>query len=268
MDLSRRDVEPAAALAVAALPPPLPPSPRRGRERRSCCRCSSLLCFGARWIASVSQRRAGPSARPDRAQREALVRHRQPRHRPTHDAPLRRAGVAQDRPRGRVDLDGDRHHRRVDRRLLRQGVGPVADAGHRPVPRGAVRSPCWPSRCKKFGQTVNWIIIVLAALGWMYVARIVRGQVLSIKEKEFVEAARASGRLEPPHHRPPHPAELHRADPGERDAGHRRGDHHRVDAVVPRVRHPDPRRVVGSHAVVGRGQLRDQHAPAVLPRPA
>ncbi|MEY2467995.1 MAG: peptide/nickel transport system permease protein [Actinomycetota bacterium] len=46
---------------------------------------------------------------------------------------------------------------------------------------------------KKFGHTVNWIIIVLAALGWMYVARIVRGQVLSIKEKEFVEAARASG---------------------------------------------------------------------------
>jgi peptide/nickel transport system permease protein len=46
---------------------------------------------------------------------------------------------------------------------------------------------------KKFGHTVNWIIIILAALGWMYVARIVRGQVLSIKEKEFVEAARASG---------------------------------------------------------------------------
>ncbi len=46
---------------------------------------------------------------------------------------------------------------------------------------------------KKFGHTVNWIIVVLAALGWMYVARIVRGQVLSIKEKEYVEAARASG---------------------------------------------------------------------------
>lgn len=46
---------------------------------------------------------------------------------------------------------------------------------------------------KKFGHTVGWIIIVLAGLGWMYVARIVRGQVLSIKEKEYVEAARASG---------------------------------------------------------------------------
>ncbi len=46
---------------------------------------------------------------------------------------------------------------------------------------------------KYFGHTVNWIIVVLAALGWMYVARVVRGQVLSLKEKEFVEAARASG---------------------------------------------------------------------------
>jgi len=46
---------------------------------------------------------------------------------------------------------------------------------------------------KKLGQTPNYIILVLAALGWMYVARVVRGQVLSAKEKEYVEAARASG---------------------------------------------------------------------------
>ncbi len=44
-----------------------------------------------------------------------------------------------------------------------------------------------------FGQTYTSIIIVLAAIGWMYMARVVRGQVLSIKEKEFVEAARAAG---------------------------------------------------------------------------
>jgi peptide/nickel transport system permease protein len=37
------------------------------------------------------------------------------------------------------------------------------------------------------------MIAVLAFLGWTYIARIVRGQVLSIKEKEFVEAAKASG---------------------------------------------------------------------------
>lgn len=44
----------------------------------------------------------------------------------------------------------------------------------------------------RFG-TDSIIIFVLAMLGWMPIARVVRGQVLSIKEKEFVEAARAVG---------------------------------------------------------------------------
>jgi peptide/nickel transport system permease protein len=43
------------------------------------------------------------------------------------------------------------------------------------------------------GQNYTSIILVLALLSWMYIARIVRAQVLSLKEKEFVEAARASG---------------------------------------------------------------------------
>lgn len=46
---------------------------------------------------------------------------------------------------------------------------------------------------KKFGGTDSVIILVLAGLGWMPVARVVRGQVLAVKEKEFVEAARAVG---------------------------------------------------------------------------
>jgi peptide/nickel transport system permease protein len=44
-----------------------------------------------------------------------------------------------------------------------------------------------------FGRSPNMIILILAALGWTYIARVTRGQVLSLKEKEFVEAARASG---------------------------------------------------------------------------
>jgi peptide/nickel transport system permease protein len=43
------------------------------------------------------------------------------------------------------------------------------------------------------GSSATSIIAVLALLGWMYMARIIRGQVLALKEKEFVEAARASG---------------------------------------------------------------------------
>ena len=46
---------------------------------------------------------------------------------------------------------------------------------------------------KKFGYKDLTIILVLAGLAWMSVARVVRSQVLSLREKEFVEAARASG---------------------------------------------------------------------------
>jgi oligopeptide transport system permease protein len=46
------------------------------------------------------------------------------------------------------------------------------------------------------GQTFNGLLLIfvaLAVIGWTGVARLVRGQVLSLKEKEFVEAARAIG---------------------------------------------------------------------------
>ena len=41
------------------------------------------------------------------------------------------------------------------------------------------------------GMTV--VIVVIAVFGWAAVARIVRGQVLSIREKEYIEAARSLG---------------------------------------------------------------------------
>jgi peptide/nickel transport system permease protein len=37
------------------------------------------------------------------------------------------------------------------------------------------------------------VILIISVFGWPYVARIVRGNVLSLREKEFVEAARALG---------------------------------------------------------------------------
>ena len=46
---------------------------------------------------------------------------------------------------------------------------------------------------QRFGHGDVSIILVLAALSWTYLARTVRAQVLSLKEKEFIEAARASG---------------------------------------------------------------------------
>lgn len=45
------------------------------------------------------------------------------------------------------------------------------------------------------GNTANvtYIILVLSLFGWPYLARIVRGQVLSLREREFVEAAVSMG---------------------------------------------------------------------------
>jgi peptide/nickel transport system permease protein len=46
---------------------------------------------------------------------------------------------------------------------------------------------------KAFGQTIQTIVIGIALLAWPYTARIVRAVVLSVREKEFVEAAKALG---------------------------------------------------------------------------
>ena len=99
-----------------------------------------------------------------------------------------------------------------------------------------------------FGHSTFWIIMVLALLFWMSVARVVRGQVLSLREKEFVEAAKASGASPTADHRAPHRPQHDRPDHVERHARRRGRDHHRVDAVVPRVRAAAAADVVGAHA--------------------
>ncbi len=48
--------------------------------------------------------------------------------------------------------------------------------------------PNWPSTWVYFG-----IIVVLSLIGWTGVARVVRGMTLSLKEKEFIVAAKVSG---------------------------------------------------------------------------
>ncbi len=44
-----------------------------------------------------------------------------------------------------------------------------------------------------FGRSIYTLFVALGLVQWLMMARIVRGQVLSLKEKEFVEAARMSG---------------------------------------------------------------------------
>jgi ABC-type dipeptide/oligopeptide/nickel transport system permease subunit len=43
------------------------------------------------------------------------------------------------------------------------------------------------------GPSISKIIIAIAATRWMDMARLVRGQALSLREREFIEAAKASG---------------------------------------------------------------------------
>ena len=44
-----------------------------------------------------------------------------------------------------------------------------------------------------FGRNIYLIFIAIGAINWLDIARIVRGQTLSLRKKEFVEAARARG---------------------------------------------------------------------------
>lgn len=58
--------------------------------------------------------------------------------------------------------------------------------------------PVITQRLEAFGLTpenarIVYLILVFSFFGWPYLARLIRGQVLSLREREFVEAAIASG---------------------------------------------------------------------------
>ena len=51
-----------------------------------------------------------------------------------------------------------------------------------------------------FGRNIFLIFVAIGAVEWLTMARIVRGQTLSLKDKEFIEAARAAGVSNRRHH--------------------------------------------------------------------
>ena len=67
--------------------------------------------------------------------------------------------------------------------LLALGIASSCSLGNGCV-RGAVK-PGLPT-----------VIVAIVVVNWTYIGRIIRGQVLSLREKEFVEAARAAGATE------------------------------------------------------------------------
>ena len=87
--------------------------------------------------------------------------------------------------------------------MSRGALGHGADVAHRSLPVAAATAAAaaadlsLPRRAEAVfgpeGGIFILIVLVIGGLRWMPVARLVRAQFLSIREKEFVEAARALG---------------------------------------------------------------------------
>ena len=182
---------------------------------------------------------------PDRPVRRASVRRRpaRPRHLLPHG--LRRPRLARGRP------DRHRHRRRSSARSSASSPASTAAGPTRVLSRITDVVLAFPILLLGLGLAAACsgahgcsggliepglpvVIMVIAIINWTYIARIVRGQVLSLREKEFVESARSLGASNRPDHHPRDPAEPPRsadrlllaADPREHPA--------RGGAVVPR----------------------------------
>ncbi len=55
-----------------------------------------------------------------------------------------------------------------------------------------------------FGQNILLIFVAIGMVSWLDMARIVRGQTLSLKRKEFIEAAQVGGVLDGEHRAAPY----------------------------------------------------------------
>jgi ABC-type dipeptide/oligopeptide/nickel transport system permease subunit len=61
------------------------------------------------------------------------------------------------------------------------------------VVRNVLGSVGWITNIIGQPSSIRFIIVLFVIFGWMGVARLVRGQVLALKEREFIEAAKALG---------------------------------------------------------------------------
>ncbi len=121
---------------------------------------------------------------------------------------------------------------------------------------------------KAFGLTGNalrigLLVFIIGFFNWPYIGRIVRGQTLSLREREFVDAARSLGARRPYILFTRAAAEPGGADPRLLDAAD--PDEHPVrgGAVVPRRRRPAADPDLGRHALRRRRLLHDPALHAV-----
>ena len=117
----------------------------------------------------------------------------------------------------------------------------------------------------KQSSSVLWLIVLLAAFGWMVSSRMVRGLTMSLREREFVRAARYMGVSSRRIIVQPHRAER-RIDPHHRrDAQRRIRDPRRNRFELPGIRSSAARRVAG-HADRRRHPV-GHHVPLGIPVP-
>ena len=92
---------------------------------------------------------------------------------------------------------GDRRRllRRLDRHRHQPGDGRLPR-----LPAAAVRARCWSAsspttRSGMSGDTLRiaMLVFIIGFFSWPYIGRIIRGQTLTLREREFVEAARSLG---------------------------------------------------------------------------
>ncbi|MDP9369053.1 MAG: ABC transporter permease [Chloroflexota bacterium] len=100
------------------------------------------------------------------------------------------------------------------------------------------------------GSSVLMVVLFLGFFGWMWLARIIRGEFLSLKAREFVEAAHSIG------------------VPGRRIiVRHLLPNAGGGDALLPRLRRPTRHPDLGQHAHLRQVQLRDLPHPGHRPGP-
>lgn len=65
------------------------------------------------------------------------------------------------------------------------------------IVRGTLQNVSWVTTITGEPSSVRFLVILLTVIGWMGVTRLVRGQVKQLKEREFIEAAKALGASTP-----------------------------------------------------------------------
>ena len=88
------------------------------------------------------------------------------------------------------------------------------------------------------GPSFTNVVIAIAVILWARYARVIRGQVLTLMQLDFIAQARLAGAGALAHHHPPPPAQHARHAAGAGHAADRLRDHRGGLAVVPRRGHP------------------------------